>query len=361
MGHQLIVIGNGFDLACGLKSSFRDFFETRFNAERKTFIVPDEELTAWDVILSTVEKDDPLWCDVESLIAKWVVGDDGNGHLVRAIGSVYPEEGMSAPRKEALAAVALIAETQSMIARGYYPGTNGLYEEAFAFLLSELRSFERTFAEYLRGQTEGSEAYQDRVDDVLGRLVFDELLPSSNMLPTSVMSFNYTPVLGLTGVVPSTIKYRNIHGSLGSGDIVIGIDGKGIKDDSLALPFTKTYRLLALDPVERGSLVHTADSENPTTIIKFYGHSLAKADYSYFQSIFDAVNLYGSDVTLIFYYSGYKDGSGREIPDEELRTKQYVSVCHLLTTYGETLDNSAHGDNLMHKLLLEGRLFIKRL
>ena len=27
--HHLIVIGNGFDLSCGLASSFKDFFEPR--------------------------------------------------------------------------------------------------------------------------------------------------------------------------------------------------------------------------------------------------------------------------------------------------------------------------------------------
>ena len=27
---QLIILGNGFDLACGLKSSYNDFFEQRF-------------------------------------------------------------------------------------------------------------------------------------------------------------------------------------------------------------------------------------------------------------------------------------------------------------------------------------------
>ena len=27
---QLIVLGNGFDLKCGLKSSYKDFFEQRF-------------------------------------------------------------------------------------------------------------------------------------------------------------------------------------------------------------------------------------------------------------------------------------------------------------------------------------------
>ncbi|WP_270641779.1 hypothetical protein [Ligilactobacillus salivarius] len=28
---QLIVLGNGFDIACGLKSSYSDFFLMRFN------------------------------------------------------------------------------------------------------------------------------------------------------------------------------------------------------------------------------------------------------------------------------------------------------------------------------------------
>ena len=34
-------------------------------------------------------------------------------------------------------------------------------------------------------------------------------------------------------------------------------------------------------------------------------------------------------------------------------------VVRLLTKYGETLDNADHGRNLIHKLLLEGRLAVK--
>ena len=34
-------------------------------------------------------------------------------------------------------------------------------------------------------------------------------------------------------------------------------------------------------------------------------------------------------------------------------------VIKLLTKYGETLDNADHGKNLVHKLLLEGRLAVK--
>lgn len=34
--------------------------------------------------------------------------------------------------------------------------------------------------------------------------------------------------------------------------------------------------------------------------IAFFGHSLSKLDYSYFQTIFDFYDLYSSDVTLAF-------------------------------------------------------------
>lgn len=33
---------------------------------------------------------------------------------------------------------------------------------------------------------------------------------------------------------------------------------------------------------------------------------------------------------------------------------------YLLSSYGNTLDNKNHGKNLVHKLLLEGRLIIKK-
>lgn len=368
--HQLIVIGNGFDLACGLKSRFSDFFATRY-AKDGSCLLSSGELTAWDIILGSIEENDPLWCDVESVVAEWVVGDDGYGHLARALGSVHPGGGPSTSREDALGAVSYIAshldEVELGIERGFYPGSRGLYKEAFAFLLSELHRFESVFADYLRDQVRGlAPNYSLNAEKLLERLVYDRFRPPHGgaiRVPlTSVINFNYTrPRPMWPSSIISNIEIHNVHGSLDSGDIVIGVDGGGVKDDSPALPFTKTYRLLALDPIEHGSLIHAADSDNPTRFIKFYGHSLAAADYSYFQATFDAVDLYGSDVILVFYYSGYKDSSGKDVPDEELRRRQYGMVSHLLTAYGETLDNSAHGDNLMHKLLLEGRLSIKRL
>ena len=85
--------------------------------------------------------------------------------------------------------------------------------------------------------------------------------------------------------------------------------------------------------------------DNQLIDIKFYGHSLSEADYSYFQSIFDYYNLYENNkVSLTFYYS-----KGFE---------QTEKVYRLINTYGKTLSNKDQGKNLTHKLLLENRLKI---
>lgn len=38
----------------------------------------------------------------------------------------------------------------------------------------------------------------------------------------------------------------------------------------------------------------------------------------------------------------------------------YLKVTKLINRYGDTLDNKDHGKNLLHKLILENRLSIKR-
>ena len=67
------------------------------------------------------------------------------------------------------------------------------------------------------------------------------------------------------------------------------------------------------------------------------------------QPIFDMVDLYSSHVKLIFFYSNYS---------ETAKEETYQRVLGLLSAYGETMDNEDHGKNLIHKLILEGRLSI---
>lgn len=145
--------------------------------------------------------------------------------------------------------------------------------------------------------------------------------------------------------------------------LIFGIDGQDIEELDDGMPFTKTYRLLAMEPLGYRSLVYPPDDENhePTDCIKVYGHSLAKADYSYFQSLFDAVSLYSGVATPVFYYSPYGDGENERQQEKRVREETQRRVMHLLSSYGTTLDNKDHGKNLVHKLLLEGRLIIKRI
>lgn len=150
----------------------------------------------------------------------------------------------------------------------------------------------------------------------------------------------------------------NIHGRLDS-EIIFGVDGKECMDDLDALPFTKTYRVASTGVKMSNPLYDTvagAGGTTNTSVIKFFGHSLGEADYSYFQALFDGVNLYGGITRLVFYYRPW---AGKD--EEEFHAETVRAVAKILTTYGRTLDNKDHGKNLMHKLLLEDRLEVKRL
>lgn len=170
---------------------------------------------------------------------------------------------------------------------------------------------------------------------------------------THILSFNYTNLFDILEV-ESPCVYNNVHGKLcnaaceencNSSNIIFGIDDVIIQSQNASSElrmFSKTYRKM-FDTNTQTSML--PKNNNTPLEIKFYGHSLNSADYSYFQSIFDYYNLYSnSNISLIFYYS-----KGYEQNDE---------IYKLINTYGETLSNQKQGKNLIHKLLLENRLKI---
>lgn len=80
--NQLIILGNGFDLECGLNSQFKDYFATR---ESKPWLNchngspwrgsenPKDPENVWDHIFQYEKANSPkTWTDVESIISKWV-------------------------------------------------------------------------------------------------------------------------------------------------------------------------------------------------------------------------------------------------------------------------------------------------
>lgn len=148
--------------------------------------------------------------------------------------------------------------------------------------------------------------------------------------------------------VKHKIIETNVHGNCK--DIVIfGIDQSTLSGNSPLYIFTKTYRKIN----ESEKLVtNPLPRKNEIDEIIFYGHSLSKADYSYFQSIFDYFDIYHSSIILTFKFSYY----GEESDFKVIKSSQLISVTSLIKSYGSSMDNDKLGNNLIHKLLLENRL-----
>ena len=223
-------------------------------------------------------------------------------------------------------------------------------------LMGELHKLEIDFQTYLIQEIKREE-YKSKAENFLQTIVMDGDFLSNY----SVFSFNYTNLCSVN--LGIQVAFRNVHGALNQNSneskIIFGIDN--ISSDSRAedigYRFTKAYRTMRLYTELENDMAFGDKIDNIFTedmdVIKFYGHSLARADYCYFQYIFDMYNLYNSNIKLIFYYSKIE---GRTV--EEVRQEQYRNITKLIEQYGETLDNKAHGRNLLTRLIQTGRLKI---
>lgn len=165
------------------------------------------------------------------------------------------------------------------------------------------------------------------------------------------------PTADKHGNISSTaVSLINVHGSLKEDDIIIGIDGKDCMSVPEAARFTKTFRVMGLESMraDSPSWIPLGNGAPSIDVIKFYGHSLSEADYSFFQALFDSVDLQGGNTRLAFYFKPHGKKSA-DVASDNLK----LSVSRLLATYGATLDNKDHGKNLQHKLLMERRLAVK--
>ena len=138
-------------------------------------------------------------------------------------------------------------------------------------------------------------------------------------------------------------KEINVHGRYDR-NIIFGID-QDESTGSREYIFTKTYRKIEGDFDGIYLPKNKPCSEEVQTII-FYGHSLSKVDNSYFQSIFYFYDIY-NQTTIVFKYSIY---------NKNAKDKMYKAVTTLINDYGSTMGNKYQGKNLLHKLLLEGRI-----
>ena len=309
------------------------------------------------------------WCDIEAAILKQISDIDSISLNLTRIDDVKSEQFTIYGRYDhrALQSFHIFYDIHEYLSLHDNMTAISSKESLSLFLLNELHRLESAFAEFLRKQTWGQTAdeyasdkkraeisYETSAKAKLHILLSFALQPDDRRSCTySILSFNYTGPFNISSnEIGQSVAYTNIHGLCHEGEeIIFGIDGKEHLVDEIARPFTKTYRLLGLGGPKAQDVVRS-----DTQCIKFYGHSLSDADYSYFQAIFDAVHLYSSDVSLVFFYRCF-DEKDPLIHRSEMMNK----VINLLTAYGVTLENKDHGKNLIHKLLLEGRLSVQEI
>lgn len=414
--HQLLVLGNGFDLECGLASTFADFEIPRLESlgdetnprqphdsgqpgriplhamsdqSVRASDLCNRGITVWDLILKEDTKEQS-WFDVESTMGEWL--EPSSPHLGPL--SQAAEEYLSRNGEEDKGSISdddqhqsgflqkNIDEQVAILLVDVY-GWNGINtSKLFDCFMDQTHRFEKAFTQYLTNQVRTNKQYLKRCHRLITNLVNDRLPDPDSLRPwedkpekieydrngkqfkghpedISILDFNYTsPLAGLRDCPAIT----NIHGNLLDENIIFGIDGSELRatDPNYTdrVKFTKTFRLMALRQNNNATVIYPHIDGQPgeeTAIIKFYGHSLGPADYSYFQSLFDTVDLYASQTRLIFYYKEQDEIPGGA---KGMAEDMYEKVNRLMTRYGETLDNESHGRNLLHKLLLEGRLSV---
>lgn len=435
--HHLIVIGNGFDLSCGLASSFKDFFEPRMRVIDSLVsdvgsydyeAIKARGLTAWDLILRS-RKDmearafNVNWCDVETAIANVFGinlpedGIDDEGVMISdyavsfgslqdyfylaneantlnasdyienrvdeierlrdSIGAgdqgVLSELGIedSESSDDSEADFELFREGSRLLGHRPNPWTErvGHYlaceyphvlkkpeGQLSSILMSELERMERYFNCYLKDEVARKDGYSDCSDNLMRKLIEHTVVADG--MPddaVTVLNFNYTSPYRWLKQRFGDADLVNIHGML-DGESIFGIDGSGNLDDRDILPFTKTYRVLkSARGVPSGSIAYPSQRGGDglkTSSIVFFGHSLSRADYSYFESIFSTVDLYNGHTSLVFLYSNYAKG---------VRELEVAKVLALLDYYGTSLGIAGRSNNLAHKLMLEGRLVVREI
>ncbi len=321
-GKAKVVFGNGFDLFCGLNTSYSDFFEWRFknppflsddiyekDIDRKTINTLIDnfyfaDMTFWDVLFYYEKHNKKQkkiitgnnWCDIEKFILDFFTKKEDVKSLFDIVYDSYINFSFTYEDKYDWVAKACI-----YMAYRYKPNKNMTKIDFAAYLLEELKKFESVFGKYVKEEfnIKNSEShYNARM-----KIVFDNIRQKWEI--SNIDTFNYTCLEEKT--------YDNVRHVNGDDKMpIFGIDSKDISSKSPYYMFTKTYRRMMGNFYEGDRNDCFLDRNFDSLIV--FGHSLNEQDYNYFFPIFDYMDLTNvlSKKTIIIYYNIYLDKNVKE-------------------------------------------------
>lgn len=398
---QLLIIGNGFDLACDLKSSYKDFFDNYLKSISSTNSKMYWERYFQNMSYLNSSKDDYSWTDigtqifiqlqnVEFLIKNELLNNkfyENKDDLINEI-EIYLNKSNSNLKLDSLLSTFYLLRS---VFENYLIGNSLKLNTTLDKIKKDLLKLENHFTSYLTNEIQNANSKIETNNEIAttiftensyfikSRILFASLLlfymninktpffvptleklqetadsdliintldvsylSEFDMVENYVLSFNYTQPFQFPNL-------RNIHGNLSDKNIIFGIDYDKVNTFFSNQPtqFTKSYRIL--ENKLNSNIVIPADINK----ILFYGHGLGEADYSYFQAIFDTVDLYHGNTQLVFFWNNFND--------EDQYNIQVERVTNLIEKYGQTFANKDHGRNLFTKLLLENRIIFEQI
>ena len=293
--HNLLIIGNGFDLHLGLSSSFSSFFRTYYLMHDGSFDPNCNNIFAYllylryfaealpNSFLRRVYEDNPNWMDVESFIKKLATDHELFLSIYECL--KYKNSG-GFPSSFNIHAISLSKKFKN---KGI-DGNKYDYSTLDNILSDDLTDFENQFVEYIKNQLAMHGNYQSDACDFVYKIL-KSINDIDDSLGIQILNFNYTRV---------KCRYfaeANVHGTLFN-KIVIGYDSTTKEiDDKDVYQLSKDWRKLSI-PFEYQYPI------SELNVIIVYGHSLGVQDYPYFFEILDKCNfLENDDIKLFLCYS----------------------------------------------------------
>ena len=235
--HQLLVLGNGFDLECGLPTRFCHFFEPRIEALKAQDWKATGKLeglgyeatpTLWDFLLRS--KLYAPWYSIEDAVNDLVLsaGDGASGptglakSLIECRRELATESSADATGREGesrarsdeedlLRNVAefMAADCSDALRQPSQPWSS---KELIDYLGMQLAKIESNFSNYMCSICEGNDVYAERSLKLLRWMLADGRPAEENLiLNTTVLSFNYTNPFKETVRHSGNVNAINVH------------------------------------------------------------------------------------------------------------------------------------------------------
>ncbi len=233
---RTLVIGNGFDLDAGLKTSYTNFSASEYWPFKNAKQINNNNTLAYELDKATYLD---TWFDVEETLYHYA--------RMRMREPNYVEKEIISDDKQSF---------------------DKLHDSLKGYLKSEQESFE------------------PNEDSVAAKLL---MAFNAGNEENKIYSFNYTNLSHIADSFNywSTIKADYIHGSIESGHIILGVgDKRELKDNYFYMHKTASHYFKS-----HGIIPDLLQSDE----VIFFGHSLGYNDYPYFMPFFQSALKYNPD------------------------------------------------------------------